>query len=1183
MAQQASDNPAARPLFVLGMHRSGTSALAGFCAQLGVGFGDRLMTPGRDNPKGFWERAAVADLHDERLGQYGLAWDELGPTDGLRIEAVGADERFRQRVAAMLRHELRGGRLWGLKDPRLSRFLPAWQPVLTEIGVAPVYLLALRHPSEVAASLARRDGFNADKSYLLWLRHLLEAERATRGATRVVVPYPNLLADWRAVASQVAELGGVDWPRSASQAAADVDAFLEPQLRHHDAASGETPSPRCSDLREWAELVYEQLSVGGSLDDAALEALDSVRDGLDTPDHAGAPIHVRVYRSATAAYEQRVNEQAGHIDALDSELGNARQEINDARAAIDERERRIADHELAISQQEATLREKDAELEQAQRESEGLRAALATKQEEVAALEQQTAQRDEAIEDARQHIAHLEAQLQDKEQALAALQRSLSYRITAPLRVVRALPRRCGPGVYRLGRAVFRRLPMPARWRDGMRERVLDRMRARAIAAGAAGTTDESGPGFNPGGDGSSSARTANSRDAHRAIERAALDAFLSSDGRLALPSPEDPTISIILVLYNQAELSFACLRSLAALREESFEVIIVDNASSDDTGALLERVTGARVIRNPDNRHFLKGCNQAVEEAAGEYILLLNNDAVPLPGTLTAARRVFEEESDVGAVGGRVVLLDGTLQEAGSTIWSDGGTAGYGRGCPPDAPAFMFRRDVDYCSGVFLLTPRRLWQALGGFDEAFAPAYYEETDYCMRLREQGWRIVYDPSASVLHMEFGTSGHANASEQMRRNRERFRDKHRDRLAADHAAPGDDGSRRALTPRRAAGRVLFIDDKLPHLDLGQGFPRSNQIVRTAVAQGYEVSIYPTDPEPEGWARARCDLPARAECLPGGDVRALAELLETRSGQYDVIYISRPHNMEMFQSLLSRRPAIADGARIIYDAEALFSLREIAKDEVGGKRVTETEKRRRIERETALADGADAVVTVTEAEGQLFDRNWGGRRFTLGHALAIDPTASGFDERDGLMFVGALAADDTPNADSLVWFIDEVWPRIRQSLGSKAVFRIIGANNAPAVAARLGDGVEALGRVEDLRAIYESARAVVVPTRYAAGIPYKAHEAAAHGVPMVTTTLIANQLGWNDDVDLLTADSDAPEVFADQSIRLHEDADLWARLRARALARIGSECSMAHFEAVVAEALASASEKATATGR
>jgi hypothetical protein len=205
---------------------------------------------------------------------------------------------------------------------------------------------------------------------------------------------------------------------------------------------------------------------------------------------------------------------------------------------------------------------------------------------------------------------------------------------------------------------------------------------------------------------------------------RASLEDFLTSGAVLELPRSESPTLSIIVVLFNRAELTLACLRSISAHCGVDCEVVVVDNDSEDETPRLLDRLRGVHILRNTTNRHFLAAVNHAARYCHGEYLLLLNNDAQLLPGAVKSALQTMRSSPDIGAVGGRIVLLDGTLQEAGSIVWRDGSCAGYGRGDEPFAPMYSFRRDVDYCSGAFLLTPRRVWEDLGGFDHAFEPAY---------------------------------------------------------------------------------------------------------------------------------------------------------------------------------------------------------------------------------------------------------------------------------------------------------------------------------------------------------------------------------------------------------------------------------------------------------------------------
>ena len=162
-------------------------------------------------------------------------------------------------------------------------------------------------------------------------------------------------------------------------------------------------------------------------------------------------------------------------------------------------------------------------------------------------------------------------------------------------------------------------------------------------------------------------------KDRFAKASKTVLQEFLASKARLAVPRAEIPSISIILVVYNRAELTLPCLRSLAESQDVPFELIVVDNDSTDETTALFDRVDGPRLIRNSKNVYFVRAVNQGAEHARGRYLLLLNNDATLLPGALESLMSTIESSDDIGAVGGKIISLDGRLQEAGNIIWKNG------------------------------------------------------------------------------------------------------------------------------------------------------------------------------------------------------------------------------------------------------------------------------------------------------------------------------------------------------------------------------------------------------------------------------------------------------------------------------------------------------------------------------
>jgi hypothetical protein len=215
------------------MHRSGTSALTRVISLLGADLPKNLMpaVPG-NNEAGFWESMDAYRLNDAILTSAASSWDDWRRFDPDRLPS-GAKTGLKARALAMLEQDFSASNLFVLKDPRLCRLLPFWLEVLLEFGAEPVGILPLRNPVEVAASLARRDGFSPSKAHLLWLRHVLDAERGTRTLPRVFTTYDRLLGDWRGTVGALTEKLEIDWPRRMEEAAAEIDAFLQHRHRHH--------------------------------------------------------------------------------------------------------------------------------------------------------------------------------------------------------------------------------------------------------------------------------------------------------------------------------------------------------------------------------------------------------------------------------------------------------------------------------------------------------------------------------------------------------------------------------------------------------------------------------------------------------------------------------------------------------------------------------------------------------------------------------------------------------------------------------------------------------------------------------------------------------------------------------------------------------------------------------------
>lgn len=315
-------------LFVMGMHRSGTSALAGILNTLGVNFGNHLIEAGSDNPKGYYEPIAVSHLHKELFDSLGVSWDSIAP---LPEGWTKSDAAFiaKAKIIDFLKDNFSGVNVWAVKDPRICRLLPLWLSVLDQLECSPCFLITVRHPNEVSASTQFRNGFGDEKGALLWLRHVLEMETDTGSYPRAVITYESLLSDWRETLKQASATLGIELDLKTNQDAAD--AFLDAGLRNHKANS-EGPPP--SRLKELSISAYKALAeCNGQRPDKASAQLSEISAELSAAD---------------ACYAALLKQMDGLIAQKDNELEKVKQELKSVTGQVDSLRASLNDTEQLI-------------------------------------------------------------------------------------------------------------------------------------------------------------------------------------------------------------------------------------------------------------------------------------------------------------------------------------------------------------------------------------------------------------------------------------------------------------------------------------------------------------------------------------------------------------------------------------------------------------------------------------------------------------------------------------------------------------------------------------------------------------------------------------------------------------------------------------------------------------------
>lgn len=632
------------------------------------------------------------------------------------------------------------------------------------------------------------------------------------------------------------------------------------------------------------------------------------------------------------------------------------------------------------------------------------------------------------------------------------------------------------------------------------------------------------------------------------------------------LPSVDDPQVSIIVPVFGKHEFTYSSLRSVAEQTAGArYEVIVVDDCSPEPVSEALSMIEGVRVLRNPVNLGFVGSCNRGATLARAAVLVFLNNDTLVTEGWLVALLSALSQPG-AGLVGAKLVNADGSLQEAGCIIWRGATPSQYGRNDDPGKPEYNYLRDVDYCSGACIAIEKALFAELGGFDAAYAPAYFEDSDLAMRVRQSGRRVLYQPAARVVHFEGATAGRslqAGVKAHQATNHARF--------AAQWGALCDARRRFPDRPdlekdRDCRGRILLLDAYIPVPDQDSGSVRMVELLKLLVEARWKVSFGAISLEYRSPYAERLQQ-LGIEVLHAPHFFSLRELVMSRGPDMDCVLASR---LDVAELALPLARKFSPSALCVFDTVDLHFVRERRAADLGGDPDARLEAERTERRERAAMRLADLTIVVSEAERELLQRIEPGvavQVISTIHEAAV--AVPGYEGRRDMLFVGGYR--HPPNVDAAVWFVGEVWPLIRPRLPGARIF-LVGSQMPAQVKALAGGGVEALGHVPDLDALLGRCRLALAPLRYGAGVKGKINTAQAHGVPVVGTSVSVEGMHLEPGRDVLIGDT--PEAFADAVVAAYSDAELWGRLSRGGLANVERYFSRAVARAQVGLMLAAA---------
>ena len=602
-----------------------------------------------------------------------------------------------------------------------------------------------------------------------------------------------------------------------------------------------------------------------------------------------------------------------------------------------------------------------------------------------------------------------------------------------------------------------------------------------------------------------------------------------------------NPDVTIVIPVYNQFAYTYACLESILKNSGEEirYEVIIADDCSTDLTTSIQEIVSNITVAKTGGNCRFLLNCNNAAKQARGKYILFLNNDTQVQENWLEPLVSLMEKDESIGMTGSKLVYPDGKLQEAGGILWKDGSAWNYGRGKDASDPEYNYVKEVDYISGAAIMIRKALWEEIGGFDERYVPAYYEDTDFAFEVRKHGYRVVYQPLSVVVHFE-GASNGTDVSEGLKHyqveNGKKFFEKWKDVLQSEHFANGENVF---LAKDRGQFRkqMLVVDHYVPHFDKDAGGKCTYMYLMMFVKMGYKVTFIGDNffkHEPYTTILNQAGI----EVLYGNYYCTnWQEWLKINLKYFDYVYLQRPHISVKYIDLVKQY----SNAKVLYFAHDLHHVREHREYELTGdkEKLKSSQNWKKIEYE--LFDKADVGHVVGNYEQGVMQKVYPDKPIRNIPLYIYDKEVievdRDFRKRKDLIYVGGFG--HPPNIDAVLWFGKEVFPLVLEKYPD-IKWHVVGSRATEELYALASKNIIIEGFVsdDDLHRMYQECRLDIVPLRVGAGVKGKVVEAAYFQIPLVTTTIGAE--GLDTSIGNMVIYDDAREM-ADAIIRLYEDYD------------------------------------------
>lgn len=610
---------------------------------------------------------------------------------------------------------------------------------------------------------------------------------------------------------------------------------------------------------------------------------------------------------------------------------------------------------------------------------------------------------------------------------------------------------------------------------------------------------------------------------------------------KFSLPKFQQPMVSIIVPAYNLFELTYHAIASIVfAFNKTSYEVILADDCSTDETAEAEDIIDNLVVSRNAENLRFLKSCNQAADLAKGKYIVFLNNDTEVTSYWLDELVNIMEKDESVGMTGSKLLNLDGSLQEAGGIVWGNGMPWNVGRNANPQAPEYNYVRQVDYLTGAAMCIRTDVWLQVDKFSEELAPCYFEDTDLAFKVRQAGFKTLYTPFSQVVHFE-GQSHGTDVTQGLKKNQvinQKVFGKKWFKAFRLNGVEGIENSK-TVKDRNINHRILVIDYATPELNKDAGGYAAIQEIKLLISLGFKVTFVPENLAFFG-KHTKALQAMGVEVLYAPFYISVPDVIQKRVKEMDAVYITRYSVAEKYIDLIKQH----SNCKILFNNADLHFLRELrsalknGRDEVKLQGAIQTRSA-----ELDVCQKVDAILCYNTTEHAVIASHILETEKLHLTPWVLENKSAGpsFEQRQGIAFLGGF--NHFPNVECVEFLADKVMPMLAEQRPDICLY-VYGSNMPDTFSEFETDNMKLVGYAEHLDEVYHNHRVFVAPLHSGAGIKGKILEAMAYNVPCVLSDVAAEGTGLTHGISALIANK-ADDVVQ-SIIKLYDNAELWAKI-------------------------------------